>query len=427
MERLAQSTFQEERIQRRSWYEQTCEEGMDDEHGRTWFSTPTTACAPTPPEASRPTLPLTTLTGAPAPWAVFDVPPKISDLERLETATTCCATNLEGEEMDGVPEAQTPSVWSSRSWSDYQEQHGCGFSFDTTSTDVPTTRGSSSRQSLQSSPRNGRQSLDSSPRFQSQDYTVFRTFIHLQKPSEDDDPETPILNDRSLSSPADLNPPSRLIDDQSPRSPSAEAMPGSSPEPVQDNDSEADDDLEIQIVELRTFVHIHIPNKFFDEDDQPVASPSTSAPSGLSKITTIRIRGLNHFWRRDDMVRLLQEKGWSGLFDFVYMPMNFRCNRGGSNFGYAFVNLRDHWHASELIRELNNDPEHSFDAAPASEFQGLTENVDKWKNDSVMHYSVPDECKPAMYDARGNRVTFPKHTKKLSKPRVRGNPYWDTN
>jgi len=344
-----------EKSRRPSWYEQTCEEGLDD--------------------------------GLPAPNALM------RDFE-----------------------VRTPR-WSDSSptWSDSFSQKCFCFDDADASTDVATSAEglSSSRQSLQSSPRVGGQSRDGSPRFEDQNYTVFRTFIHLL-PSEDGQPS--MLSSRSVS-----GPPSFFESESSDEEIEIES---SSPEPVQGNDAPCFDDLEIPVVARRTFIHIPIPK--FDQDDcQPVASPSRSAPTGLSQITTIRVRGLDNFWRRDDMVQLLEEKGWGGYFDFIYMPMNFRCREGGSNFGYVFVNVRDHWTASELMADLNSDSAYSFDAAPATELQGLAANVDKWKNDPVMHNSVPDECKPAMYDSQGIRISFPKHTKKLSKPRVRGHAYWE--
>jgi len=127
--------------------------------------------------------------------------------------------------------------------------------------------------------------------------------------------------------------------------------------------------------------------------------------------TTIMVQNLPLTWRRDQFVTFLKEFLVAGDFDFVYIPMNFRM---GKNFGYAFVNLRDHPTAQKFQQSLE---ETEYTGKP-SRRQGLETNIEDWRNNSVMHPKVPSQCKPVLYDDAGNIKDFPPPTKAIPKPRV---------
>lgn len=59
-----------------------------------------------------------------------------------------------------------------------------------------------------------------------------------------------------------------------------------------------------------------------------------------------------------------------------------------------------------------------LDATWSSAHQGFESHVDRYRNSPVMHESVPDELKPAIF-ANGERVSFPSPTKKIRAPRIR--------
>merc|ERR1712190_490322 len=50
--------------------------------------------------------------------------------------------------------------------------------------------------------------------------------------------------------------------------------------------------------------------------------------------------------------------------------------------------------------------------------QGLEEQIERYRNSPLMHPSVPDELRPAVY-SRGLRVRFPEPTVPIKAPRVR--------
>lgn len=144
-------------------------------------------------------------------------------------------------------------------------------------------------------------------------------------------------------------------------------------------------------------------------------------PGGLEVRTTVMLRNLPEGFTREMLTAMLNDQGFTNVYDFIYMPMNFRTR---ASFGYAFVNLvcpddaeRCHeklegfirWHVpTDKICEVSWSDMH----------QGLAAHVERYRNSPVMHESVPDEYKPVMYSC-GVRVTFPPPTKKLRVPRIR--------
>lgn len=133
--------------------------------------------------------------------------------------------------------------------------------------------------------------------------------------------------------------------------------------------------------------------------------------------TTLMFRNLNKQLTQTGLVEQLIAMGCGALFDFVYMPMNFRES---GNFGYAFVNFISHSAAVEVMTHIQvcDAPSSEKWICTWSTCQGLNANVDRYRNSPLMHHSVPEECKPAMYDCTGAQVLFPRPTKNIPKPRI---------
>lgn len=147
---------------------------------------------------------------------------------------------------------------------------------------------------------------------------------------------------------------------------------------------------------------------------------TTQMDEVLDARTTLMVRNLSADVSQPAFVQHFMEAGYGGLFDFVYMPMNFRAS---GNFGYAFVNFINHEVAEHVLMQMQ-DGEHEEGSSPEkwssvwSTCQGLSANVERYRNSPLMHDSVPMECKPAVYDQNGDRTSFPKPTKVISKPRI---------
>merc|ERR1712031_12811 len=91
--------------------------------------------------------------------------------------------------------------------------------------------------------------------------------------------------------------------------------------------------------------------------------------------------------------------------------------------GYAFVNFATPEAAQECISRLDGlsdritTGETSLNVYWSEKDQGLMTIIDRHRNSPVMHESVLDEFKPAVY-VEGVRVAFPPSTKHVRPPRM---------
>merc|ERR1712135_260650 len=103
----------------------------------------------------------------------------------------------------------------------------------------------------------------------------------------------------------------------------------------------------------------------------------------------------------------------SRLYDFVYLPMDFR---NGVNLGYAFVNLitnEDALHFMQVFQGFSKwfvDSVKVCEVSWAHPHQGRHQHVERYRNSPVMHPSMPDDYKPMVFK-KGMRVPFPPPTK----------------
>mmetsp|Transcript_111891 Transcript_111891/g.229102 ORF Transcript_111891/g.229102 Transcript_111891/m.229102 type:complete len:116 (-) Transcript_111891:76-423(-) len=101
--------------------------------------------------------------------------------------------------------------------------------------------------------------------------------------------------------------------------------------------------------------------------------------------------------------------------------MNFRTS---SSFGYAFVNFPATRHAERCYTALHGftdwgtASDRVCEVSWSDNHQGLADHIARYQNSPVMHKSVQDEYKPAIFK-NGKRIAFPLPTKTLRAPRVR--------
>jgi len=145
--------------------------------------------------------------------------------------------------------------------------------------------------------------------------------------------------------------------------------------------------------------------------------------SGKPK-TTMMLRNIPNVFTRAMLADQLDAAGFQGSYDFVYLPVDHSTNIG---FGYAFVNFTSPNGARLFKKSFHGYAEWSYPCDKTCEVvwsqahQGLQEHIDRLRNSPVMHESVPDVFKPAMY-VNGMRVPFPQPTKKPRAPRIRHQP-----
>jgi hypothetical protein len=134
----------------------------------------------------------------------------------------------------------------------------------------------------------------------------------------------------------------------------------------------------------------------------------------LTKPTTVMLRNLPCRYTRDDLVSDLNLKGFAGLYDFVYMPMDFKRKLC---MGYGFVNLTAGEQVQHFIEKFDGHRSHPSSTkvceVSLSRTQGLATNIERFRNSSVMGDEVPEYFKPAIFLGE-RQVPFPEPSKEVS-------------
>merc|ERR1719454_1661852 len=71
------------------------------------------------------------------------------------------------------------------------------------------------------------------------------------------------------------------------------------------------------------------------------------------EVTTLMIRGIPCSFSQDTLMKLIDNVGLKGKYDFFYLP---RAGNNGSNLGYAFVNFVDNPCAEHFMTTFNGVP-----------------------------------------------------------------------
>jgi len=160
---------------------------------------------------------------------------------------------------------------------------------------------------------------------------------------------------------------------------------------------------------------------------EPCRSPSTSSTATPRMSdpdhptnTTLMLRGLPEMCTRDVLLRLLDHLGFAGEYDLVYVPVNFATEVG---LRYAFVNAvspasaRRLWACFDGFQAWPMLCEETCTVCWSDPHQGVTAHVERYRNSPVMHESVPESWKPALFQ-RGLRVPFPAPTRAIKAPKA---------
>jgi hypothetical protein len=142
------------------------------------------------------------------------------------------------------------------------------------------------------------------------------------------------------------------------------------------------------------------------------------APKAEQDKTTVMLRNLPNDYTRNMLIEFLRSRGFGGSYDFVYLPFDFKKKAG---LGYAFMNLISHSEALRAMRELPGFREWKLKSHKVLEvswstpLQGLSANIERYRNSPVMHPDVPEHFKPLIIHD-GAVVPFPLPTKALQVP-----------
>jgi hypothetical protein len=157
------------------------------------------------------------------------------------------------------------------------------------------------------------------------------------------------------------------------------------------------------------------------------APVTTSSPSSVLAApatdgqTTLMLRNLPNQYTRDMLVEMLNKEGFAGKYNLVYLPIDFKTHAG---LGYAFVDVTTPSEADRMRQYFEGFSRWALRSEKICsvswshpEQQGLDAHIRRYRNSPVMHESVRDSWKPALY-ANGMRKPFPAPTRKLRNPRI---------
>jgi hypothetical protein len=156
-------------------------------------------------------------------------------------------------------------------------------------------------------------------------------------------------------------------------------------------------------------------------DARGATAVATPAEVGYLR-TTVMLRNLPNQYTRNMFLRLLDQEGFAKLYDFVYVPIDFKS---GSNPGYTFVNLVDNEVAKRFRLKFDGFANWSIPSKKVCKVawsiphQGLQANIERYRNSPVMHSSVPDKYKPMIFK-NGKSIPFLPPVKKLQAPHIPG-------
>jgi hypothetical protein len=152
-----------------------------------------------------------------------------------------------------------------------------------------------------------------------------------------------------------------------------------------------------------------------DSSDESSSSPGSDSVVDTEETrTTIKIAGFPKSFTRAQLLELLDDAGFLCAYDFVYLPCDLQSLR--ECLGYGFVNftmpeaaMRAKLHLEAMERGLE---------VSWSNNQGLEVQLQRLTGSTVLHETVADEAKPALF-RQGIRIAFPESMMLPEEPRRR--------
>jgi RNA recognition motif-containing protein len=135
--------------------------------------------------------------------------------------------------------------------------------------------------------------------------------------------------------------------------------------------------------------------------------------------TTLVVKNLPAGCTHDELRRILDEVGLGGLYNFVYVPFDFKKS---VVFRYGFVNFEQHEQAVKAMAILDGfsgwvvNGEKGCEVEWSGAQQSLHALIERYRNSPVMHDRVPDAYKPLLFE-RGVQIPFPAPTQAVNPPK----------
>jgi len=134
--------------------------------------------------------------------------------------------------------------------------------------------------------------------------------------------------------------------------------------------------------------------------------------------TTVMFRNLPKNLTQVAVLETLENQGFSTVFDFVYLPVDFQKM---VSFGYAVVNFVTHEAAERAMRHFTGFTAWPMPSRKActtvwnTPCQGIAAHVERYRDSPLMHPDVAQEFKPMLF-SHGCPLSFPLPTKQLKAP-----------
>lgn len=152
----------------------------------------------------------------------------------------------------------------------------------------------------------------------------------------------------------------------------------------------------------------------------------TSIDSDVESIrTTLIFHGLTAYFNGSLLQSLLDAEGFSQAYDFIYVPVSFRksSSLGPLSLNYAIVNFQSTDMAVAALGKFQGlhlgGQELALEWSASHQGQGAL--IQRYRNSAVMHGSIADCLKPAIFKG-GVRVVFPAPTEQVRPPKFGAAP-----
>lgn len=132
---------------------------------------------------------------------------------------------------------------------------------------------------------------------------------------------------------------------------------------------------------------------------EPVAlrvRPEAERQTEDGERNTLVLQNLEGGVLRSEVQAILDDAGFAGAYDFLYVPIDFNAK---ANLGHAIINFATTDAAAAFQKAFEGRVEVSTPVA------GLNNLMQRYRNSPVMHPAVPDEYRPVVLRA-GRRVDF---------------------
>jgi hypothetical protein len=157
-----------------------------------------------------------------------------------------------------------------------------------------------------------------------------------------------------------------------------------------------------------------------DEEEDKVEKSKSNQRRKVK--TTAILRNIPSNFTREKLANLLDSTGFRGSYDFLHVPADIST---GVALGYAFVNMCNAQAAQRLFTRMQGFKGWGIASSRVCEVnwvtgrQGFEACVERYRNSHLMHESVADGFKPAVF-SRGTRVPFPRAKGQLRVPKSLG-------